>query len=353
MRDVVSPASVFRCASTKRCARGKVWKAGGRSVVSSYALLEVPKGSALIVTWPEIPVWPQQSAQHAQVVVEIGHTEAPPPYLIPVTAALEGTSRALWDRFARVEATPFWAWLRRLWAALLLEPPDASASIPDVDLEWLARLSRTAADVGDPRVSSAIRGEITAELDAIDAALLGRFEGRSSQARQAERPVVEPRQVAVGLEVYHEEALRLSSTRDLGHLEPASASAVVANWLTAAVQLWADTAGRDALEAVDVAPMTLPSFRPIVRRVIESSLMADRTINEVVEHEARAVGAIRLFTSLDDAYVGVRQLVVALVRADDRGVLSIGSTAARDGPTRAGSPEQLVARRLSSMVRLQ
>jgi hypothetical protein len=79
----------------------------------------------LIVLFPSDAGWISQSARHARVVARSTAPDALSA-LEPVVAALEGVSSSLWERFAQIDNTRFWDWLRTMANLLLRHPPDAA-----------------------------------------------------------------------------------------------------------------------------------------------------------------------------------------------------------------------------------
>lgn len=320
---------------------------GGR--VSVYGLLAHGDGVDLIVMYPSDAGWISQSAQHAHIVAR----SAAPDALFdlePVVAALEGVSQALWERFAQIDNSNFWDWLRKMSDMLLRHPPEQVPQMPDPDLEWIARLGRALEELGDEAISRAVRADVDAELDAIESALLGNLEGRAAQARFAERPRSDPRQVDAAFQVLTCEAVADGSLRDLTTVEPASGAVAVAKWLSAAAELWADAVQRDAADAVADVPMMQPAHRPIVERILTQITAAPESMDAVVEEEFHTVGPIRVLRALCDAYFALRMTIVVMAQRKHDNSLYVGShlciaSGASNDPT-----ERLIGRELAARL---
>lgn len=328
--------------------QGSAWHdQGGR--VSVYGLLAHADGVDLIVLYPSDAGWISQSAQHAQVIARSGAPDALPA-LEPIAAALEGVSQALWERFAQIDNSSFWDWLRKMSDMLLRHPPEQVPQMPDPDLEWISRLGRALEELGDEAITRAARAEVNAELDAIEAALLGNLEGRAAQARFAERHRPDPRQVDAAFQVLAGEAVSEGSLRGLTRVEPASGAVAVARWLAAAAELWADAVQRDAAEAVADVPMMQPVHRSIVERIVAQIVARPESTEAVVEEEFHAVGPLRVLRALCDAYFGVRMTIVVMAQRRNDNSLCLGghlciAAGASDDP-----PERLIGRELAARL---
>jgi hypothetical protein len=103
-------------------------------------LFRVVRASSCATGWRPALADPAQIAVERSAAARAGWRVASA--LEPVVAALEGVSRALWERFAQIDNTRFRDWLRTMTSLLLRHPPEQVLQIPDPDLEWIARLGR-------------------------------------------------------------------------------------------------------------------------------------------------------------------------------------------------------------------
>jgi hypothetical protein len=316
--------------------------------VSVYGLLAHADGVDLVVLYPSDAGWISQSARHGHVVVRVTAPDAATA-LEPVAAALEGVSQALWERFSQIDNSNFWDWLRKMCDMLLRHPPEQVPQMPDPDLEWISRLGRALEELGDDAVSEAARAEVSAELDAIDSALLGNLAGRAAQARFAERPKPDPRQVDAAFQVLAGEALAEGSLRGLTSVEPASGAIAAARWLAAAAELWAEAVQRDAAEAVTDVPMMQPAHRPIVQRILGQIVEYPQTTEAAVEEEFHTVGPLRVLRALCDAYFAVRMTIVVMAQRHSDDTLCLAGhlriSGSPDDPT-----ERLIGRELAARL---
>jgi hypothetical protein len=314
--------------------------------VSVYGLLADSEGVDLIVLYASDAGWISQSARHAGVVARSTAPDALSA-LEPVVAALEGVSQALWERFAQIDNTRFWDWLRTMAGLLLRHPPEQVPQMPDPDLEWIARLGRALEELGDEAISEAVRAEVDAELDAIESALLGDLEGRAAQARFAERRRPDPRQVEAAHHVLATEALSEGSLRGLTRVEPASGAVAVAKWLAAAAALWADGMQRDPADAVVDVPLLQPAHRPIVRRVMAEIAGDADSLAAVVERELHTTGPMRMLCALSDAYFGLRTTIVMMAQRRSDNSVYLGDHVRIAGAA-DDSTERLIGRELAA-----
>ena len=317
--------------------------------VSVYGLLAHSDGVDLIVMYPSDAGWISQAAQRAHVVARIDGS-APPAALEPVAAALEGVSQALWERFAQIDNSSFWDWLRKMSDMLLRHPPEQVPQMPDPDLEWISRLGRALEELGDAAISEAARMEVSAEFDAIESALLGNLEGRAAQARFAERPRSDPRQVEAAFEVLACEAVSEGSLRGLTSVEPASGAVAVARWLAAAAQLWADAVQRNAAEAVTDVPMMQPIHRPIVQRILGQIVAHPESTEAVVEDEFSTVGPLRVLRALCDAYFAVRTTIVVMAQRRGDNTLYLGGHLRLAAGASDEATERVIGRELAARL---
>lgn len=317
--------------------------------VSVYGLLARADGVDLIVMYPSDAGWISQSAQHAHIVA---HTDAPDALttLEPVVAALEGVSQALWERFTQIDNSNFWDWLRKMSDMLLRHPPEQVPQMPDPDLEWISRLGRALEELGDETISEAARSEVRAELDAIESALLGNLEGRAAQARFAERPRSDPRQVDAAFQVLACEAVSQGSLRGLTRVEPASGAVAVARWLAAAADLWADAVQRDASEAVADVPMMQPIHRPIAQRILTQISSHPESTEAVVEEEFQTVGSLRVLRALCDAYFAIRMTIVVMAQPRNDNSLCLGGNLRIAAEASDDPPERVIGRELAARL---
>lgn len=320
-----------------------------RGEMSVYGVQRAPRGSAVVVMWPERPVWPEQSSRHAEVVVEVAHTGPSSDALMEVTAALEGVSRALWQRFVQLDQTRYWQWLRQMGGAVLEDPPSDDRRIPQAELEWIARLGRAVHTVNDPAIAAACAVELNAEIDAIEQAQRGELTGRAAQAREMERAHADPHQVAAGVRIFRQEALGVDTLRAVAQLEPASAAVAAATWLRAASRLWEAAVEREPRLAVANAPLMEPLLRPLLQRVTDDMLIDGLSPRAAVERHVREAGAMRLFSALSDGYMAVRQQLEALALRGDDGNVHIGSELRIPAETTA-TPTVVVRRKLVALV---
>ena len=318
--------------------------------MSVYGLLRHAGGVDLIVLYPSDAGWISQAAQHAQVVARSTSPDALTA-LEPVAAALEGVSRALWERFTQIDNSSFWDWLRQMAEVLLRHPPDQMPQMPDPDLEWIARLGRALDELGDEAVAEAARAEVKVEFDAIESALLGNLDGRAGQARFAERPRADPRQVDAAFRVLASEAVAEGSLRGLTSVEPASGAVAVAKWLAAAAQLWADAVDRDAADAVLDVPMLGPSLRPIVERVVRQIVEDPTSAEATLEEEFHTAGPMRVLRALCDAYFAVRMTILVMAQRTSDNTLCIGNRVRIAAVAPDDPAERLIGRELASRLR--
>lgn len=316
--------------------------------MSVYGLLARADGVELIVLYPTDAGWITQSAQHARVVARSTAPDALTA-LEPVAAALEGVSQSLWKRFAQINNSSFWDWVRAMSDLLLRHPPEQLPQMPDPDLEWIARLGRALEELGDETIGDAVRAEVSAELDAVESALLGDLEGRAAQARFAERHRLDPRQVDAAFHVLETEAVSDGSLRGLTRVEPASGAVAVARWLVAAAQLWADATHRAAAEALADASVLQAAHRLIVQRIIEQTVAHPGTLEVVVEEELHAAGPMRVVRALCDAYVELRTTIQALAQRRN-GDLYLGDHECIAAGTDGEPVERLIGRELAARL---
>lgn len=317
--------------------------------MSVYGLMDRDDGVDLIVMWPTRAGWISQATQHAQVVAHHVGPDAGTT-LEPVAAALEGVSRALWERFAHIDNSSFWDWLRRMAGVLLRHPPDPVPQMPDPDLEWIARLGRAVEAARSPELTRAAHAEVFAELDAIGTALLGNLDGRAAQARFMERARPDPRQVETAFQVLSGEATSGASLRGLTLVEPASGAVALTRWLAAAAHLWAEATQRDVTDAADEVPMLQPALRPIVVRVLAAVGAETHAVEHALSDEFRTAGALRVLRTLSDAYFGLRQtLVVMAERRRDDSLCLAGRVPIAPGHP-GDVPDRLIGREIATRL---
>lgn len=322
---------------------------GVRGDMSVYGVQQGPRGSSVMVMWPEAPVWPEQSARHAEVVVEVEHAGSSPDELFAVTAALEGVSRALWERFAQLDLARYWQWLREMSNAILVDPPPGDRRVPQAELEWIARLGRASATMADDGVAAACAVELNAEIAAIEQALRGDMTGRAAQAREMQRAHAEPHQVAAGIRLFRQEAMGLDTLRDTARLEPASAAVAAATWLRTASRLWGLAVGREGHLAVAEAPLMEPMHRPLLQRVVDDMLVDGAQPRAAIERVAGEAGAMRLFSAVSDGYMAIRAQLESMASRGEDGTIHVGGRL-RLPADPAASPTAVVRRKLVALV---
>jgi hypothetical protein len=284
-------------------------------IVTSYAVDE--DAITLLRTWPT------GRGQRAAVVSKLPATAAVDDQL-RLVAALTSLSEALWRCYThpgsaaddqgvngegwrreqtREAYTEVTAWIRKP------NLPDADGAIIesyDPVEERAHRVGRALHAINDARLTETVCGDVTAEIQAVEAAERGDLNGRAVQAVVLSRADASPIQIAAADDLLAQNPLG-GEALCLG-FDPTAASVAAAHWLKAAADVVAEVSGIPATRVlfaaddIEALPVETPNevldlfgfsdkaYRIVVEMVSDAMLVAEGIASDfgalVVKYDA-------------------------------------------------------------------